>query len=156
VNAYILEMGTDTYASNRGEQTVSAPGVDLKGLVPETNYFFRLRAVNNAGEGPRSEITGFSTQPSPPVNAPEGITVMDVTSHGLTVVWTPTPDAINYEVGFGTDPAVQNAQIRSVATFSCNLTGLNPKTAYTVRVRKVNRGGNGPWSQSRTVTTAPL
>ena len=156
VETYRLGVGSDTYASNRGEVTVSAPGYELKGLVPETNYFARIKAVSPAGEGPWSDIVGFATLPSPPGNAPEGLDVMDVTSKSLIVVWTPSGDALNYEVGFGTDPQAQNAKIRSSATFSYTLEGLQPATTYTLRVRKINRGGAGPWSQSRTVTTPSL
>jgi titin len=152
---YLLGLGTDTYASNRGEITVSAAGYEMKGLLPETNYFARVKAVNGAGEGPWSEMMGFTTLPSPPFNAPEGMEVMEITSHSLTLHWTPTPDAAAYEVGFGTDPQVAHAQIQSADTCSCKLAGLKPATTYTLRVRKINRGGTGPWSQSRTATTQP-
>jgi hypothetical protein len=152
VATYRLGLGSDTYASNRGEETVSAADYELKGLVPETNYFARVKAVNSIGEGPWSEIVGFSTMPSPPGSAPEGVDVMDVTTKGLTMVWTPSPDAINYEVGYGPDLQAKNTQIQSTATFSCTLSSLKPGATYYLRVRKINRGGNGPWSQSRTAT----
>jgi hypothetical protein len=121
--------------------------------MPEKSYFAKVKAFNTTGDGPWSETILISTRPSPPISAPESVDLMDILPTTFTMVWKPAQDAFAYEVGISTDPRVETTEIKSVSAFSYTFTSLQPKTKYYVRVRKVNRGGSGPWCQVKIATT---
>jgi hypothetical protein len=153
VSGYRLSIGTDTDAGNRGVEVLTQTEFSLKGLIPEKSYFIKINAFNQTGDGPWSEIVLFSTRPTPPLSAPEGVAVLDVLPTSFILVWKPAQDAFSYEIGFGTGPRIDTAELKSVSTVSYTFAALQPETRYYIRVRKVNCGGSGPWSQMKSITT---
>jgi len=153
VDGYLFSAGTDTDASNRGEEKLDGTHFDLKGLIPETNYFVKVKAYNQSGQGPWSDILMISTPPTPPISAPAELRVSEITPYSFRVTWEASEDALSYELALSTEYRGRETR-KSASSPSFVFTDLQPETVYFLKVRKVNRGGSGPWSQGKQVTTA--
>jgi hypothetical protein len=146
---YHVSIGTDADASNRGIETVKTTSFALKNLTPETSYFVKISAFSAAGEGPWSETLLITTRPTPPITAPSDVKILDVTDESISLSWSPSSGILNYEVSLGTDPRGENSgEPVSVHYPPHVFTKLHPNQRYRVKVRCVNRGGAGPWSQA--------
>lgn len=86
-------MGATQYSiwvdGNRWGGSV-APGAELKGLQPYTDYTVYVTAVNDAGESSSSPFVDFTTLPSPP-GVPVMPEVMNVSDGGAVIQWSPLP-----------------------------------------------------------------
>ena len=144
----------------------SSGGPDLEhevtGLDSGTQYDVQVRAVNGAGAGAWSATTVGTTRPGAPALG----SVTGVAS-GLTAGWSaPATDGdaavTSYDLRYiktsDDDTVETNWTVRSAVWTSGDLTatvtGLEVGTQYDVQVRAVNASGWGPWSASRTGTTA--
>lgn len=152
-DGYRVSTGTDTDAGNLGVQPCPRTAYVFKGLMPETNYFVKIKGYNRTGEGPWSEVLLIATRPSLPINAPANPTVGDITASSFRLTWEPSGDAAAYEVGLSLDPRGENTAVSPAPASTFIFTDLHPGTTYYAKVRKVNRGGGGPWSRVQTATT---
>jgi chitodextrinase len=156
VDGYLFSLGTDPDASDRGVERLQQTEYSLKGLMPEKSYFVKVKAFNQTGEGPWSEVVLVATRPSPPASAPTGFTVSEITPMSCSLAWQAGEDALSYEVSLGLDPRDEKARLFPCSTPTYVCTDLKPDSTYYLRVRKVNRGGPGPWSRMKTVNTPSL
>ena len=111
-----------------------------------TTYYYRVRAVNNAGTSSNTATaSATSLAPSAP-NAPSGLTATATTSSQINLTWQ---DNSSNETGFKIDWATDSAFTQNltevtvganVTTYS--VTGLSPATAYYFRVRATNAVGD--------------
>ncbi|XP_041368525.1 Down syndrome cell adhesion molecule homolog [Gigantopelta aegis] len=60
-------------------------------LSPWTEYSFVVEAVNSAGRGPPSDVTGVRTLPTAPTAAPQNVQVKLIFDTTITVTWQPPP-----------------------------------------------------------------
>jgi len=126
--------------------------------TPGVMHMYKVRARNAAGDSaPTSEIHVVIPDAAPITpTAPTNASVLPMHG-GLHLVWR---DASDNETGFEVErmPAGgQFSRIRQVAqgvTEWMDLAGLSAGTVYTYRVRAVNAGGPGPYS-NETSGTAP-
>ncbi|WP_168121763.1 VWA domain-containing protein [Paenibacillus sp. HB172176] len=117
------------------------------GLNPNTEHTYRVRANNAGGIGGWSSPLTVYTLPDPPA-VPSGISA----TPGQTEVrlsWDAVARADHYEVEI--DGTIHNAGDALVYTHD----GLQPKTEHAYRVRAVNAGGIGAWSEQINVKTLP-
>ncbi len=131
-------------------RTTAVPSVDLENLLPTGSYFFRVRAVNAAGEGAWSDEYGpvtlrEVTQPGAPTIL--GHTLLGDTS--LLLEWEEPSDtggdnlAYEVELRAGTSPW----QLQTITPFtSVQVDNLVPSAEYLFRVRAKNGSGPGAWS----------
>ena len=131
----------------------------LTGLQPFTTYYLRLRATN-AGGGSIPAEANFSTLPNPPA-APTGLSASAITQTSFTLNWTaPTGPITGYDVQVATDAGFTNLVATATpdaAATSAPITGLTQNTAYFVRVRANNTGGQGAFSTpALAVSTLPV
>ncbi|MEW6517499.1 MAG: fibronectin type III domain-containing protein [candidate division FCPU426 bacterium] len=153
---YHLGLGLTSDVSDRPQVVSGETHQTLRNLVPETNYYVKVRAYNATGEGPWTEALWFSTPPSPPITAPTQSAIGNVKTRSLVLSWDADPKALRYEVSIGTDALGEDQgppQVSHDATFT--FVNLQPNTTYRAKVRLVNSGGQGPWSQVRIATTLP-
>lgn len=120
------------------------------GLTPNTQYYYRIKAVN-ATES--SVYTANATITTPPVpsaptqtsnpNPSNGNNNIQLDNGNLVLKWTGSANTTNYTVHFGTDP--QNltnvATVPYSATPSHQLTNLSTATNYYWRVDATNSLG---------------
>jgi len=154
IEGYRLSVGTDTDASNRGSEDIKENSYILRGLIPDTSYYVKVKAYNKSGDGPWSDIVLLTTRPAPPIVAPSNVRVLEVTKNSLSLQWDLSPKVLRYEVSIGTDPQGENSgDPRSINYPPYIFDNLKPNTTYFVKVRNVNRGGGGPWSRILKITT---
>lgn len=124
------------------------------GLVENTAYSFRVRAINPAGGSPYSNTATANTPANLPA-APGSLTGAATSPSTLTLVWQ---DVATNETGYQVERSTVGASFSFVAALPANSTafsgtGLVENTAYTFRVRAVNPAGGSPYSNSATITT---
>ena len=126
-------------------------------LEHETTYFWRLRAGNDGGWGEWSEIRSFSTV----VAAPNAVT-LDSPGHetteqplSLTLTWAVSDGADAYEAQLARDDVFLDVvhSVDDLTETSFDVGPLDHATTYFWRVRAINAGGWGTWSEVRSFTT---
>ncbi len=156
---YQSKSGSDGYGAWTDMMDSGAATVSYKvtGLVNDTAYTFRIRAVNDTGESPESaEVT--ATPIALPA-APTGLTAT-VGDAQVTLGWTDPQNSTitdyQYQYKSGSDDyGAWTAMMGSTATTTSHLvTGLVNDTAYTFRIRAVNASGEG--AASAEVTQTPI
>uniref|UniRef100_A0A8C9WYI1 Fibronectin type-III domain-containing protein 3A n=1 Tax=Sander lucioperca TaxID=283035 RepID=A0A8C9WYI1_SANLU len=165
VTEFRLEWGA---AEGSMQVCYTGPGLshEMKGLLPATNYFCRVQAVNVAGVGPFSEAVlcqtpcsvpaavsniyeeedGGSRPPPPPLYSP---------STCLGVSWDPPCDhgseITSYLIDLGErQPIVAGPVTKHI------IQHLQPDTSYRIRIQALNSLGAGPFSHTFKLKTKPL
>ncbi|WP_051951712.1 T9SS sorting signal type C domain-containing protein [Flavobacterium sp. ASV13] len=135
---------------------------DITGLSPSTNYYYRVRVINNCRTGANSATRNTATvsngaggPATPTTNTSLGITCSQFTAN-----WNTAARATSYRIDVSTQnnanfnanilPAYNNLDIGNVT--SKDITGLSANTSYYYRVTAVNTCGTSV-SAIRTTTT---
>lgn len=155
--AYAVYAATKAGMQDFGDPLSIAPagssGLLISGLVPSTEYFFVVRAVDQAGNEDEnaSEASAETQDLNPPSFA--GITKLTAaSSRSLLLEWKAahdkgaSPDAIGYNVYLSETAGGQNFE-RPTATSGLGATSLlvkkvEPLTDYFAVVRAVDADGN--------------
>ena len=141
------------------------------GLAAETEYAYRVRAVNEIDRGDFSPATTATTEPEPapepeptPPDAPAPPELTAVDHQSIRITWA-TPDdggsaITEYELQRKVAAAADSTYTAvSLAGDGLGLThtdaGLAAETEYAYRVAAVNSIGRGAFSTAATATTAP-
>ncbi len=125
--------------------------VDI-GLLPGTDYFFRIRARNASGNSEYSNSIPTKTRTS----APNGVVFGDVTGNTIPVSWTNVSGADSYEIDLATDIAFgQNYQVFPSVVPNYTIGGLSNGTEYFVRIRALNSSGPSDYSATISTITVP-
>ncbi len=131
----------------------------LSTLLPQTTYFWRVRARNTAGFGEWSETWSFTTV----VQAPDQVTLISPLTQSINTPipvllrWNPSTRSEGYRVQLSNIPDLNVAVLADVNVTNTffSVTNLNKGQTYYWRVAAFNSGGQGAWSQVRSFTTVP-
>ncbi|AXJ02228.1 Por secretion system C-terminal sorting domain-containing protein [Cyclonatronum proteinivorum] len=139
---------------------LSGTSVVVSELVPETTYFWRVRGINsNEGlVGDWSSVSSFTTIMAAPATEPtllQPSNGTEVTSQFITLQWAAVESAASYDVEVAENSAFSNPVVSRTGITQLNTTisGLEEATTYYWRVRGVNIGGSGVWSEAFTFST---
>src|SRR5216117_2453864 len=160
ITNYKIYRGT----TSGGETLVATIGNQLSysdgGLTNGVTYYYQVSAVNNVGEGPKSnEASATPTAPATPPGAPQGLvaTAGDVT---VTLTWSaPSSNGgspiTNYRIYRGTSSNGETllATIGNVLTYTD--TSVTNGVTYYYQVSAVNAAGEGPRSNEASATPSP-
>ena len=134
----------DNVVTVTGEPTYS-----LTGLVPQTTYNLKVRAVCGGidGESQWATRTLTTTVACP---APSAVTVTDITT--TTAVVNCTSNAENFSIMLGEEVVAENV------TLPYTLTGLDANTPYTVKLMAFCGGedGESEWTSGTPFMTAEI
>ncbi|MCA0444638.1 MAG: fibronectin type III domain-containing protein [Bacteroidetes bacterium] len=161
--SYLLDVSTDqNFVSGvwiLQNEPVSATQKLVSGLTPSTDYYYRVRAKNEAGESGNSgtqKATTTSGKPEVPVLS----ALSSVTSTGFTINWSaPNGGPESYRLDVGTNNPitvfVDGYQDKTVTGTSETLTGLTSGMTFFYQVRAVNGYGTSASSQVGTALLIP-
>src|SRR5216117_2685954 len=148
--------GGETLIATIGNQLSYSDG----GLTNGVTYYYKVSAVNNEGEGPKSnEASATPTAPATPPGAPQGLvaTAGDAT---VTLTWSaPSSNGgspiTNYRIYRSTTGGGETLQatIGNVLTYTD--TSVTNGVTYYYQVSAVNGAGEGPRSNEASATPSP-
>jgi hypothetical protein len=152
-------IGSTAQTSKTITGTPPSTSTNVTGLTPGTSYTFKVRAGNIEGQGLSSAasnavtptISGLPGQPTGVTAAPDALAAL--------VRWTPPSDGGNPLTSYTVTPYIGGTAQTPVTIDAPAsrgfVTGLDPATSYTFRVRANNTNGGGPTS-SETGAVTPL
>ncbi|MCB1175870.1 MAG: fibronectin type III domain-containing protein, partial [Leptospiraceae bacterium] len=111
------------------------------GRTNNTTYYYKITAVNPAGESPLSaEVNGTPSEPPPGVAASVNATSGDTQ---IQISWSLASGADSYNIYWNTSGSVTSGDNKiSNVTSTYTHTGRTNGTAYYYRVEAVNTGGS--------------
>lgn len=130
-------------------------------LTPGKTYYFQVRSVTDETSS-RSNLSSYSTplKVTLPESGPSELQPVQVTSteagpNAAFVSWRSRGPGVSYVVRYTADPSspLLSWQSQTVDAPGATITGLEPSTAYQVRVRVVDRSGE-PLSDYSDAATA--
>src|SRR5690606_40126452 len=132
----------------------------VSGLQNSTVYYWRVRAVNLAGEGGWASIRNFTTEqpplavPQPPLLTSPADAAQDLPLNPM-LAWEAAVDADDYQVQVAVNanfsPIIFDQS--NVPVTSLQLSELQYSSVYYWRVRGNNASGDGDWSSVWSFTT---
>lgn len=131
-------------------------------IAPYSRFEVKVKAFNNKGQGPYSQVSiVFSAEEEPRV-APSGVKASSLSSSEIEVSWNPVEEVtmngilLGYEIRYwrgkdkeGSADRLRTARLETTARVS----DLKASTLYHVEVRAYNSAGSGPSSPSTTIIT---
>lgn len=130
-----------SFISNYNNTIVTGSTLRLTNLSPGTNYYYKLRTINEFGYGEDSKIFNTLTTPAKPVV----LAPLNVTTTSFTARWNAVQGAKHYKLDVSTNsnfgsyiPGYEN---RTIIATSQSVTGIPNGTTSYYRVRAENRSG---------------
>ncbi|RLE59266.1 MAG: hypothetical protein DRJ35_06145 [Thermoprotei archaeon] len=127
----------------------------LTALWPDTTYYYRVRSVSapDTAWGTGTFRTEADTLAPKVLTGPD---VVGVTDSAATVSWATDELSDSWvEYGFDDGYGLEAGREEWVRKHGVRLTGLEPDTTITLRVRSVDRSGNVGFSETVTFRTRP-
>ena len=162
ITGYKIEVSADagsswsTLVTNTSSTTTSYPHT---GLTAGTTRRYRVSAINSAGTGAASSAASATTDAAGTPGAPIGL---GATANGQTridLAWTAPDNGGNAIIGYQLERKTGAGSYKSISTsIAADATSYSdnspaPATAYIYRIRAVNAGGTGDWSNQAATTT---
>lgn len=143
-----FELGTETVSGYYTSHSVA-----LMGLSEGQTYYFRIRAVDIAGNSATSTTQSFTTldETDPVISE---IEVVDITTTSARVTWT-TNESADSTVSYGLTSSYSETETDSslVTSHSILLTDLTSGTTYHFQVLSTDASSNQAFSSDDTFTT---
>ncbi len=159
---YRVQVALDTEFSGLvADEAVEATEFEVSDLDHETDYYWRVSAGNDAGDGEWSEVWSFTTEEKP-VTVPDAVQLLspensaDDVPLDLTFVWSESMGAEQYHLQLSAesnfaDLLIDDASLQDT-TFAVS-NDLEKNTQYYWRVRASNDAGYSDWSEAFMFTT---
>jgi len=135
--------------------------VDIKDLLPATQYQFKVCAMNSAGVSQYSYLSSVVTPAWPPAPPHTLTTNLPPTSSSIAFKWKKPADngdpITGYRIEWSerSNSSSANSEL-FVERRRARIENLRPDTTYNVRVQAVNSKGRGPLSNVLKAATKPL
>ena len=115
------------------------------GLVQNTIYYFRVRAINPSGTSAYSNVIGGTTLLLPP-DAPSNMVFSLVSDNSMRISWQDNSDnEANFEIQRSLTAGAGFVQVGTPTDAFFDDSGLVEDTEYFYRVRAVNASGTSAW-----------
>jgi uncharacterized delta-60 repeat protein len=147
--SYTIEVALDAgFTGSLSTYTVTPSTKTVVNLLPDMQYFWRVKASDGTNSGPYSSVRSFTT------NTLENFTLQTPANNAVTqefaslvLNWTDALGASSYEVEIDSIVTfTDNPQTYTAASSTKTLTSLQPVTDYFWHVRALNGAAAGQWS----------
>ncbi|MDR2117327.1 MAG: fibronectin type III domain-containing protein [Planctomycetaceae bacterium] len=137
-----------------GSSVITGTGGKAVNLAAGMKHYFRVIALNEAGESKSSKVLTVTTPALAPVLSPNGLTAEAINDTKIKVFWNAVENATQYIVERSADGNVWK-KVSAVSAISTEVTisGHKATTTYYYRVTATSKAGTSSPSQSVTVTT---
>jgi fibronectin type 3 domain-containing protein len=126
-------------------QTVTTASYTHSGLSRDTEYYYKVSAINGIGEGAESAaVMGKIAVPS----APTGLSAATMSATSIQISWASVPSATGYKVYRSLTSGGAYTLAGTTASASWTNTGLSTGSIYYYKVASVNGIGEGEQSAS--------
>jgi hypothetical protein len=148
---YVVEYADNSGFTNAVSQTIVSSELDINGLEDMTNYYWRVKAVDNEGnESVWSTVDVFRIN-LPDFQAPSVPSGLTDSANGNSVAldWDASIDKskVKYIVEYADNSGFTGASLQTVAASELDINGLEDMTTYYWRVKAVDSSGNeSAWS----------
>jgi N-acetylneuraminic acid mutarotase len=156
---------TDDFSNILLEDTVSEARFSAEGLLPGTNYYYRVSAMNEIGESGFGSFISVLTLPATPQFITESPAVQTTSNTEAIINWI-FPEGIydGFEIDIATDSTFENSasflegyRAKQLGDVSFEaVSGLEAGTTYYVRLRSFNSSGFSTYSEVKQFLMAPL
>jgi chitodextrinase len=145
--------------------TITTPSYTHNLLNPDTDYYYRVSAVNSSGvSAPSTPVCPAKTLPLIKLDTPTNVTATTDNARTITVNWDEVSHASGYTIEYaidenldGGDVLVYKHEVEGSAV-TADIRGLEPETTYYVRVKAIGTGAysdSDPFSPPVSVETPP-
>jgi fibronectin type 3 domain-containing protein len=155
-NSYEFQYATDSLFSSPFIDSTAALTFATAALDTNTTYYWKVRAKNNSGNSPWSDVWEFTTA-NPLTTAPSLVIPLNNATNipftGTFIQWSIVNGATQYEYEIDIDSTFFLPFVDSTAAFTVSTGILFPLTKYYWHVRAKNASGVSPWSEIWSFTT---
>ncbi|MDR1220670.1 MAG: fibronectin type III domain-containing protein [Treponema sp.] len=128
------------------------------GLSSGTTYYYKVSAVNSAGESAQSSYTSATTSSSSSAtvpSAPTGVSASAQSSSSISVSWTAAPGATSYKV-YWSESMYGTYELDGTTTITTSFISGEwyPSSAGYFKVTAVNSAGESAYSSIVSATTS--
>lgn len=153
---YRVRWATSTKLTDEAFVRVAATNVVLSDLSPGVTYYVSVRVISPTGENlsQYSPMLAVKTTGQATFAPPIGLSGNATGTTTASLSWTATPGATRFRVKYDDTPWTDSRYL-SASTTSVQLSGLEPSTSYSVKVRILTETGDfaSDYSSTITVTT---
>lgn len=159
---YELQVSTQSDFSTTVEDLtgLTATQADVGELAYETEHYWRVRAVNEAGPGDWSETRSFTTEIEI-LDLPAQVTLVSPADGATDIALFPilswdsaeTAESYTFQVSESSDFSTLETDFSEITFTQFEVGELANATQYYWRVRAVNEVGSGEWSEVWSFTT---
>jgi hypothetical protein len=155
---YYATSSSGTYTLDGTSTTTSFTSTGWR--ASETGYF-RVTAVNSAGESPQSSTASATTQSSggggggggSAPSTPTGVTATAQSSSSISVSWSAVSGATSYDVYYEIGSSSTKNFAGNATGTSYTHSGLTASTTYYYYIKAKNSAGDSDYSSSCSATT---
>ena len=151
--SYKVYYGTNSSSITiLASSTVTGTSYTHTGLEANTTYYFRVVAVNGAGDSDSSSSVSAKTQ----INVPTGVSATAQSASSISVSWNPLSGATSYKVYYATGSSSGTKILAgTVTTTSYTHTGLQAGTTYYYFVVAVSGSDESDYSGYSSAVVLP-
>ncbi|CAK0768082.1 hypothetical protein CCP3SC5AM1_540008 [Gammaproteobacteria bacterium] len=138
--------------------TATGTSATITNLINDTQYFFKMTAVNEGGASALSNEVNAT--PTAPTKVPDAPTITVVVGNGqVTLNWSAVTGATSYKIYQGTVKGQEDTTnpVKTVTETNATITGLINDTEYFFKITAVNTMGESSLSNEVRITpTEPV
>jgi fibronectin type 3 domain-containing protein len=152
-NIYRATTSTGTYTKVTASAVTGTAYTDT-GLISSTTYYYKVSAVNGAGESGQSAYASATTQQAVP-STPTGVTATAFSSSSISISWNTVSSATGYYIYRAITSTGTYTKVTASAVTGTSYadTGLTASTTYYYKVSAVNSAGESGLSAYMYATT---
>lgn len=153
--SYEIEIDDDQTFSSSQTHTISTSSYTATNLLPNTEYFWRVKASDGTNWGTSTTVWSFKTNGLDNfylISPTDGAVNQNYTS--ITLDWSDNTGSTSYEVQIDTTQSFSTTpQTYTSSTSTKSINNFLPSKTYYWRVRSFGNGTWGSWTEEWSFTT---